>query len=457
MAASPAPPPSPPSTPTGHADPATGRLLAEPAFRWYLAGVIATTLAMELQVVAVSWQLFESSHDDMALGMIGLAGALPFMSMVLVGGHAADRHDRRGICLIALAVLIACALGLAAVTATGLAPRRAWVIYLIIVVAGFAKSFLMPARGALGSDVVPRSAIEAATRLRSTVFQIGSMVGRGASGFIYAAGLRLGVGAPFSYLVVAGLLGVSWLAMHQLRPRRSAAAAAPAHASMLASLAGGVRYTLGEPVLLGAMLLDLLGVLFGDAIILLPHFADRIYHVGAPGLGLLRAMPAIGSVFGALVLSHGPPFRHAGRTMLIAVAGFGVSMIGFAVSPGMVSASCCLVLSGAFDIVSVMVRTTLIQVLTPPHLLGRVTSVQQIFVWCSNEIGAFESGVAARWLGLVPSVVAGGGVTLLVTGVTALVNRPLRRLGRIQGDPAEAADLAAERQSSSPIAGSAAS
>ncbi|HEX3132963.1 MAG TPA: MFS transporter, partial [Planctomycetota bacterium] len=290
------------------------------------------------------------------------------------------------------------------------------------------------------SELVPRETLELATRLRSTVFQIGSVVGRSISGFIYAGGTALGLGAAFTYGVVSTLLVAALLMMAAIRrvPCQRASEDEP----MLASLAGGVRFVTGNRVLFGAMLLDLLGVLFGDAIILLPIFADQIFHLGPQGLGLLRAAPAAGAVVMALLLMGRPPFVRAGRTLLIAVAVFGVSQAGFALSPWFPLAALFLALGGAMDFISVVVRNAMLQVMTPPHLLGRVTSVQQVFIWSSNELGALESGAAARLLGLVPSVVAGGLVTLVVTAGVAWRNGQLRRLGRIEPLPVDTASPA---------------
>ncbi len=412
-----------------------------PAYRWYLAALVASMLANELQTVAVGWQLYEATHDPLSLGLIGLAGVVPFVSTVLVAGHVADICDRRRVALVAMSALALCTLALTALSASGVAMAHHWTIYAAVVAAGFARSFLMPARGALAAELVPRPLLEQATRLRSSLFQLAAVAGRSASGFIYAGGVALGWGAAFTYgvavlLLLAALAGLA--AIRRAPPPR----ATPE--PVLRSLTGGVRYVLRSRILFGAMVLDLLGVLFGDAIILLPIFADQVWRIGPEGLGVLRAAPAAGAVAMALLLARRPPFRHAGRTLLLAVGCFGVAQIGFALAPWFPLAALALAVSGACDFVSVLVRGALLQVLTPPALLGRVTAVQQVFIWSSNELGAFESGVAARLLGLVPSVVVGGAVTLAVTGVVAWRNRALRGLGRIaaasEAQVVEAAD-----------------
>jgi hypothetical protein len=276
---------------------------------------------------------------------------------------------------------------------------------------------------------VPTALLEQGARLRSTVFQIGSVVGRSLSGFVYALGVSLGLGVAFTYGVVLALLLTAVLATLAITytPRPAPAAGEP----MLRSLTNGVRFVFGSRILVGAMLLDLLGVLFGDAIILLPFFADLVLHVGPQGLGLLRAAPSVGAVLMAVMLARRPSFTHAGATLLCAVGGFGLAQAGFGLSPWVALSAACLIASGALDFISVLMRGAMVQVLTPPHLMGRVMSVQQVFIWSSNELGAFEAGFAARLLGLVPSVVVGGGITILVTAATAWLNPTLRRLGRI--------------------------
>lgn len=405
-------------------------------FRWYLGALVAAMLANEFMTMAVGWQLYEATNDPWALGLVGLAGALPFMSTVLIGGHLADRLDRRWICLWAFAGLILCSVALVLLSSSGIAYSHHWTIYGVVAASAFMRSFLMPARGALCSELVPTELLELATRLRSTIFQLGSVIGRCISGFVYAGGAALGLGAAFTHGVVATLLVAALVMMAAIRrkpPQRT-----PHDEPMLASLAGGVRFVTGNRVLFGAMLLDLLGVLFGEAIILLPIFADQVFGLGPEGLGLLRAAPAIGAVAMAMLLMGRPPFSRAGRTLLWAVGLFGLSQIGFALSPWFPLAVVFLALGGAMDFISVVVRNSMLQVMTPAHLLGRVTSVQQVFIWSSNELGALESGAAARLLGLVPSVVAGGVATLVVTAGIAWRNVPLRRLGRIEPLPSSA-------------------
>ena len=407
----------------------TTDLLRFPAFRWYMVAMIAALLANEFQTVAIWLQLYEATGDPLSLGMIGLAGLIPFASTVLIAGHVADAYDRRVVTLWSLAALILLTGALAGLSLAGAVRNHVWIIYAVVAASGIARSFLNPARGALSAELVPTSMLEQGARLRSTIFQIGMGIGRSMSGFIYTLGASLGLVATFSYGVAAVLLIASLLATVAISrpPRVQVQTLEP----MLLKLTSGVRYVLGSRILFGAMLLDLLGVLFGDAIILLPFFADRVLHVGPEALGLLRAAPTAGAVLMALILARRPPFAHAGRTLLLAVALFGAAQACFSLSTWFAVSAFFLLCSGALDCISVLVRGAMVQVLTPSHLLGRVTAVGQVFIWTSNELGAVEAGAAARLLGLVPSVVIGGLVTVVVTGLTAWLNPELRRLQRI--------------------------
>ncbi len=398
-------------------------------FRRYLVSIVAAGLASEIQSVAVGWQIYELTGDPLALGLIGLAGALPFLASVLFAGHLADRFDRRQIALVALIALLGCTTSLAGFSASGLAATHHWLIYGVIMAASLARSVLTPARGALVAEIVRADQFEAATRMRTACFQLGQVCGRSGSGFIYAGGLALGLGAAFSYAVSASLMLISIGAMLTLR--HTPAVKLKAGQPVLASLASGIQHVTGQKILFGAMLLDFIGILFGDAIALLPIFAADILQIGPQGMGILRAAPAVGALGVAVWVTHRSPFRHAGQAMLWSMAGFGVSMIGFGLSTSFWLTLALLTVSGGLDYISVLVRGTLVQVLTPRHLLGRVTAVQHLFIGAGNELGAFESGLAARLMGLVPSVVFGGAVTVAATAAIARWNQGLRRLGAL--------------------------
>jgi MFS family permease len=397
------------------------------SFRWFIASMLAMTMATQIQAVVVSWQIYELTRDPLSLGLIGLAEAVPFIGFALFAGHVADRANRLRVSLLALVVLLLCSLALLGFT---LQPRlvgvgRVWPFYVVIFCSGIARSFLQPARSALGAELVPRELYPNAVTWRSSAWQLAEVVGPAIGGLVYGFG-----SARAAYALDAGLMGVGVLSLariHHVRPRIT-----PTTETFLKSLATGIRFVRSQPVVLGALTLDLFSVLFGGAVALLPIFAAEILRVGPEGLGILRAAPAVGAVLMSLILAHRPPLRRAGRTLLLSVAAFGLCMIGFGLSRDFYLSIGLLGASGMADTVSVVVRSTLVQVLTPDHLLGRVAAVNAIFIGSSNELGAFESGTAARLIGTVPSVVLGGLATLLVVVVTALKVPSLRRLREIR-------------------------
>jgi MFS family permease len=403
-----------------------------PNFRRYTAGALALTLSTQVQGVIVAWQIYDVTKDPLSLGLIGLAEALPFIGVALVAGHVADRVDRRRLALASTTALLACSLALLALAWWPPAPSSfVAAVYAVIFVSGIARSFLQPARVALSSELVPREILPNAVTWRSVTWQIAAVGGPAVGGLLYGF-----AGATAAYELDAALMALAFVLFWAVRHRSPARPAA--HASIGASLRAGLGFVRGQPVILGAMSLDLFSVLFGGATALLPVFADQILHVGPEGLGVLRAAPAAGAVVMSLVLAHRPPFRRAGRTLLVVVALFGLSMIGFGLSRTYAVSVALLFASGLVDMISVVIRSTLLQVFTPEHLLGRVSSVNQIFIGSSNEIGAFESGVAAKLVGAATSVVIGGGLTLAVVAGVGWGVPALRRLRTIE-PPAPAA------------------
>jgi hypothetical protein len=272
---------------------------------------------------------------------------------------------------------------------------------------------------------VSRELYPRASAWRSAAWQLAAVLGPALGGLLYAFG-----SARLAYGVAASLFFVALLCLAQVH--RVVLPVDASAESVWESLGIGVRFVLHQPVVLGALTLDMFSVLFGGAVALLPIFAAEILHVGPQGLGIMQAAPAAGAVTMSLILTHRPPFRRAGRALFIAVAGFGLTIIGFGLSRSFALSVALLAMSGLFDMVSVVIRSTLLQVFTPPNLLGRVSAVNSIFIGSSNEIGAFESGVAAKLLGTIPAVLFGGTMTLLVVAVTAWRVPPLRRLGEIQ-------------------------
>ena len=401
-----------------------------PNFRWFVGSLMAMTVATQIQAVVVGWQIYDLTHDPLSLGLIGLAEAVPFVAVALFAGHVADRMNRLRISLAALAALFLCSVALLGFSLRPgvITAERVWPIYLVIFLSGIARSFLQPARSALGAELVPRDLYPNAVTWRSSSWQLATVVGPAIGGLVYGFGSATAAYGVDAAIMAAGLIALAWM-QHPPRP------AAPPTEPFMESLTTGIRFVRGQPVILGALSLDLFSVLFGGAVALLPVFAAEILYVGPEGLGVLRAAPAVGAVVMSLVLAHLPPLRRAGRALLIGVAVFGLSIIGFGLSRNFLLSIALLAASGMADTVSVVIRSTLLQVLTPDHLLGRVSSVNAIFIGSSNEIGAFESGTAARLLGAVPAVVLGGIATLVVVAVTAVKVPGLRRLKEIDKAP----------------------
>jgi MFS family permease len=380
------------------------------------------TMSSQIQAIVVSWQIYAITHDPLSLGLIGLSEALPFIGVSLFAGHVADRSNRQRISIAALFVLVLCAGALLVFSfaTERVLARGVWPFYAVIAVSGLARSFLQPARNALGAEIVPRKLYHNAIAWRSSTWQTAAVIGPAVGGLLYAFG-----GPRIAYIVQAILMAVAFLAFARIEYAGRAPAVGPAE-RITDSLTVGLRFVWSQPLLLGALTLDLFSVLLGGAEALLPIFADQILHVGPEGLGILRAAPAAGAVLMSLHLAHRPPFTRAGRTLLLAVATFAICIVGFGLSRSVYLSVVLLLASGMADNVSVLIRSTLVQMLTPGELLGRVSSVNSIFIGSSNELGAFESGVAARILGTVPAVVLGGLASLAVVGIVALTIPALR-------------------------------
>jgi MFS family permease len=395
-------------------------------YRWFIVSLLTMTISSQIQAVVVAWQIYDITHDPLSLGLMGLAEALPFIGIALYAGHVADRLNRHLVSIAALAVLLACSIALLAFNLVPgfLHHYGAIPFYAVIFVSGIARSFLQPARNALGAQIVDRSLYANAVAWRSSTWQSAAVLGPALGGLIY------GFTSPrVAYVADAIMMGVAlvtfWIIDYDAHEPTTS------EETIGESLGSGLRFVFRESVLLSALTLDLFSVLLGGAEALLPVFADQILHVGPEGLGILRAAPAAGAVVASVYLAHRPPFKRTGRTLLYAVATFALCIVGFGLSRSFVLSLVLLAVSGMADNVSVLIRSTLLQVLTPEHLLGRVSSVNAIFVGSSNELGAFESGVAARLLGTVPSVVLGGLASLSVVLVIGAVVPRLRRLGRI--------------------------
>lgn len=395
-------------------------------FLWYVASLVAVTLGTQIQATVVAWQVYAITKDPLSLGIVGLAEALPFIGAALYAGHVADRHNRKQLSLFALGVQALCGAALLILTLRShfFLAGRIWPIYAVVSVSGLARSFLQPARTALGAEIVPRETYTNAVTWRSSLWQFAAVVGAALGGVIYGFS-----GAQLAYVFEIVLCSLAVLLFVRIAYTRHPALAN--EGTIGENLTIGIRFLLTQPELLGAQLLDLFSVLFGGAPALLPIFASEILRAGPQGLGVLRAAPAAGAVIVSVLLLH-RRLRRAGPTLLACVAAFGACWILFALSRSFWLSLSLLFLSGMVDNVSVVIRSTLLTLRTPPHMLGRVSAVNQIFIGSSNEIGSFESGVAAKLLGTVTSVIFGGLVTLGVVSVTAWRIPPLRKLDELQ-------------------------
>ena len=399
--------------------------LRNPNFLWYVASLVALTLGTQIQATVVAWQVYALTHDPLSLGLVGLAEAIPFISAALYAGHIADRHDRKLLCMTGIGVQVLCGAALLLITqrADLFLQGRIWPIYAVVFASGLARSFVQPARTALGAEIVPRETYANAVTWRSSLWQFAAVVGPALGGLLYGfSGARLSYVAETILCVIA--LALFARIAYVRRPKRAQ------EGTIGQNLTIGIRFLVKQRELLGAQVLDLFAVFFGGAPALLPIFASEILHTGPEGLGVLRAAPAAGAVLISLLLVH-KKLKKAGPTLLFCVAAFGVCWILFALSRSFWLSLVLLLVSGMVDNVSVVIRSTLLTLRTPQELLGRVSAANQIFIGSSNEIGSFESGVAAKLLGTVASVVFGGVVTLGVVGVTAWRIPAHRRLDEL--------------------------
>ncbi|GAB2949209.1 nickel resistance MFS transporter NreB [Hymenobacter coalescens] len=400
-----------------------------PEFRRLISARVCFVVATRIQGLVVSWQILHLTNDPLALGFIGLAEAVPSIGVSLYAGHVADTVRRKNIVVAAVAVLLLCAAALWALASPAGRPLLAkeqfytLPLYGVIFVSGIARGFLGPALFSFMPQLLPdRSALPNAITWNSTTWQASSVLGPALGGYLVHY-----IGVEYSYVVVVGLLALALLQFGSIGGRALPVMEGE-RPTLRESITSGLQFIFRNQLVLSALALDMFAVLFGGAVALLPVFAVHILKVGAAGLGHLEAAPAVGSVLMAVLLTYFPLRRRVGRKLLWAVAGFGLATILFALSTNFWLSLFLLFMTGVFDSVSVIVRSTLIHTFTPEHMKGRVSAVNNIFIGSSNEIGAFESGAMARLMGTVPSVVFGGLMTLVVVAVTARLAPRLRRL-----------------------------
>jgi MFS family permease len=392
-------------------------------FNFFLANRFFMTLGIQMQSVIVGWQVYDLTHDVLALGMIGLTEAIPFIIISLFSGHIADSFNRKHIILVFsfLFILVTSLLlyfSMDAVTIIknfGTTP-----IFIAIAFVGIIRGFLSAAYPSFMSQIVPRALYANAATWNSTFWHIASVMGPSLAGILIAVNYTVAYTVDISFIVLA-FLAFLFISSKPIPAKEKIE-------SLYESLSAGIKFVFKNQLILGALTLDLFAVLFGGAVALLPAFADKVLHAGSIELGFLRAAPAIGAVLMALIIAYKPPTKNAGRNLFLSVGAFGVATILFGLSTNFYWALFFLFLTGAFDNVSVVIRHTILQLSTPDNMRGRVSAVNGIFIGSSNEIGAFESGTTARAFGLKPSIVVGGILTILVVIVTAKLTPKLRKL-----------------------------
>ncbi|MGA8233825.1 MAG: MFS transporter [Candidatus Acidiferrales bacterium] len=390
---------------------AAGRIaFTYPNFIYFQTSRLLVVMAQEMQSVAIGWQVYEITKRPLDLGLVGLAQFLPGIFLFLVSGHAADRFDRRKLLTICYGGLAVCSGLLLRVSLSG--ARSVYSIYLVIVLLGVVRSFQGPPSRALLPQLVPEEHFPSAVAWGATFFQTATIVGPALGGVIYA--IFRGPSAVYatSMVIAIAALFLTLPIKPQLKTR-------PREPVSLKSVLAGLRYTWRRKLVLGSISLDLFAVLLGGAVALLPVYAREILKTGPWGLGLLRSSPGIGAGAMAILLAYRPLRRRPGATMLWCVAGFGVFTIVFGISRSLILSMAALVLVGASDMVSVVVRATLVQLATPDEMRGRVNAVDMVFIGASNQLGQFESGITAQWFGTVPAVILGGLGAIVVTAIWA--------------------------------------
>ena len=392
---------------------------------------------LEMLSVAVGWQVYEITRRPLDLGYVGLAQFLPNVFLFLLAGHAADRFNRKSILLLCNMAFAACCALLIEITHRG--PHNAKPIYAVLVLLGIVRSFNSPAGRSLLPLLVPVEVFPNAVAWNATMFQAATILGPALGGFLYA--LFGGPAGVYGVSVVA--CGIATMALVRIRART---AVRPKEEFTVRTVLAGLRYIWTHKLILGAISLDLFAVLLGGAVALLPVYAREILRTGPWGLGLLRASPGVGAAVMAILLAYRPLRQRVGKIMLCCVAGFGLFTIVFGLSHSLVLSLISLVLVGASDMVSVVVRGTLVQIATPDAVRGRVNAVDMIFIGASNELGEFESGVTAHWFGTVPAVILGGAGTLIVVALWAWLFPELRDADKLTPVQEQTADTATNVQ-----------
>jgi MFS family permease len=416
-------------------------------FRFYSAARLLGIMGAEAQSVGVAWQVYEITHSALALGYTGLALFLPGIFFVLPAGHVADRYDRRTVILTCYSLQAVATSLLLWLSLRGL--HNIWVVYGILFLIGTGRCFSGPAASALVPTLVPKEHFVNAVTWGASIFQIANATGPMVGGLLFTLSLvklfggrfaKLN-GAPLVYCFTLVMLVAFLALLSVVKPR----GAAEKKGFTVETVLAGLRYVVGTRLLLGSISLDLFAVLLGGAVSLMPIFASDVLHEGANGLGLLRAMPSLGALVVSLTLLAWPLRRRAGKTMLFCVGLFGAATVVFGLSRNVWLSCCALVIIGATDMISVVVRSSILQLATPPEMRGRVSSVNWLFLGASNELGEYESGLTAHWWGAVRAVVVGGIASMVVTGTWSFFFPALRHADKLSSDDL----IAVEKQFSS--------
>lgn len=398
-------------------------VLKNKEFLFFLNTRFFMTLALQMQSVIVGWQIYQHTKDELSLGMIGLAEAIPYIITSLFSGHVADTYNRKRIIAVSTSLMILSTCFLLYFSANSSEMLKLYStlpVYIVIGFTGIVRGFIHAAFAPFMSQLLPRELYTNAATWNSSVWHTGAVVGPAIAGLL----CTISIATAYQINLIFIVISILSLLLIKSRP-------VPVKEKLETlgeSLSAGIKFVFGNQLILGAISLDLFAVLFGGAVAMLPAFADKVLQVGAAELGLMRAIPAVGAVVTAVIIAYRPPTQKAGKNLFLSIGAFGVAIVLFGLCTNYYMALFALFLTGAFDNVSVVIRHTILQLSTPDHMRGRVSAVNGIFIGSSNEIGAFESGLAAKLMGLVPSIVFGGIMTILVVATTARLAPKLRKL-----------------------------
>ena len=380
-------------------------------------------MAIQMQSVIVGWQVYSMTNNVIDLGLIGLMEAIPFILISIFSGHIADTFNRKKIIVLFTFIFMLASSALLYISTENsdlLAVYGTLPIFILVGIIGVIRGFMSAALSPFLSQLIPRNRYGNGATWNSTIWQVASVIGPSISGFLVAIDYMTAYGVSLIFIFIA-LFSLLFIPKKETPSKEEGE-------SIWESIGVGVKFVIKNQLILGALSLDLFAVLLGGAVALLPDFAKNVLHAGPVELGYLRAAPALGAAIMAIIIAYKPPVRNAGKILLYSVAGFGVSTILFGFSTNFWAALFFLFLTGAFDNVSVVIRHSILQLATPDNMRGRVSAVNGIFIGSSNEIGAFESGITAKWWGTKAAIVIGGSLTLLVVGITGKISPKLRKL-----------------------------